>query len=426
MTTEVAVMNRTAIALAADSAVTIGGDKVYNTVNKLFTLSKTEPIGVMVFGSASIMNVPWETVIKTYRKQLGSKSFDTLKSYADDFFDFLSRDDGIFSERARERFIEQTALSLCGLIREEVVYDESLQGDSDESIFTRAAQIASGIIQREYGKILEKSDPSETSERVERMLEKYGDQFDHWAASALENIYPLLEVETKELLRKALAIYFHSDYILGDYSGIVIAGFGDKELFPKVVTMHVQGFLGSTNKVVLDEPKSTLGEDEKFSASIIPFAQSDMIHTFLAGIDPYLDQIYRAEAAKTILDIVQQAADRVQADDRDAFHGDLRAAADTAFEEMLGRINKKQTENYLAQVINMLDSLPKDELAEMAETLVNLIAFKKKVTRGTESVGGPIDVAIITKGDGFVWIKRKHYFDPALNHHFFSNYNNVK
>ena len=46
MTAEVAVMNKSAVALAADSAVTIssedprqGGDKVFNTANKLFTLS---------------------------------------------------------------------------------------------------------------------------------------------------------------------------------------------------------------------------------------------------------------------------------------------------------------------------------------------------------------------------------------------------
>jgi hypothetical protein len=40
----------------------------------------------------------------------------------------------------------------------------------------------------------------------------------------------------------------------------------------------------------------------------------------------------------------------------------------------------------------------------------------------TETVGGPVDVAVISKGDGFVWIKRKHYFRPELNPGFFSNY----
>ena len=41
MTAEIAIMNKLAVALAADSAVTIeteGGLKVYNTVDKLFTL----------------------------------------------------------------------------------------------------------------------------------------------------------------------------------------------------------------------------------------------------------------------------------------------------------------------------------------------------------------------------------------------------
>lgn len=31
-------------------------------------------------------------------------------------------------------------------------------------------------------------------------------------------------------------------------------------------------------------------------------------------------------------------------------------------------------------------------------------------------------VAVISKGDGFVWINRKHYFKPELNAPFFSNY----
>ena len=57
----------------------------------------------------------------------------------------------------------------------------------------------------------------------------------------------------------------------------------------------------------------------------------------------------------------------------------------------------------------------------MAESLVHLTYLKRRFTMAEESVGGPVDVAIITKGDGFIWIKRKHYFDPKLNQHFFKN-----
>ncbi|MBZ5496537.1 MAG: hypothetical protein LAP85_09040, partial [Acidobacteriia bacterium] len=73
MTAEIAIINKLAIALAADSAVTIEthrGNKIFNTVNKLFTLSKHQPVAVMVYGGAQILDVPWEIIIKLYRRRL--------------------------------------------------------------------------------------------------------------------------------------------------------------------------------------------------------------------------------------------------------------------------------------------------------------------------------------------------------------------
>ena len=59
--------------------------------------------------------------------------------------------------------------------------------------------------------------------------------------------------------------------------------------------------------------------------------------------------------------------------------------------------------------------LPNDELGDLAETLISIESLKERVTSPEESVSGPIDVAVISKGDGFIWLKRKHYFDPKLN-----------
>ena len=73
--------------------------------------------------------------------------------------------------------------------------------------------------------------------------------------------------------------------------------------------------------------------------------------------------------------------------------------------------------------MNAVGTLSKEDLAEMAESLIYLTYLKRRITLAEESVGGPVDVAIISKTDGFIWIKRKHYFSPELNHHFFTNYN---
>jgi ATP-dependent protease HslVU (ClpYQ) peptidase subunit len=48
MTAEIAVLNSQGVAMAADSAVSIGSSKVYNSANKLFALTKKHPVGVMV------------------------------------------------------------------------------------------------------------------------------------------------------------------------------------------------------------------------------------------------------------------------------------------------------------------------------------------------------------------------------------------
>jgi hypothetical protein len=72
--------------------------------------------------------------------------------------------------------------------------------------------------------------------------------------------------------------------------------------------------------------------------------------------------------------------------------------------------------------MRMVSFLPKDELPNLAESLVELTSLKRHVSTDAETVGGPIDVALITKAEGFVWIKRKHYFKPELNPSFFANY----
>ncbi|EJF8928580.1 hypothetical protein M9G34_001885, partial [Enterococcus faecium] len=62
-----------------------------------------------------------------------------------------------------------------------------------------------------------------------------------------------------------------------------------------------------------------------------------------------------------------------------------------------------------------IDLMPKEELATIAETLVNITSFKRKISMEMETVGGPIDVLLITKSDGPIWIKRKYYFEEKIN-----------
>lgn len=91
MTAIVGVLNKQAIAIAADSAVTVGaGVKVYDKANKIFTLSKHHPVGVAIYSSTSFNScIPWEIIIKMFRKKIGKDEYETIKAYADDFISYL-------------------------------------------------------------------------------------------------------------------------------------------------------------------------------------------------------------------------------------------------------------------------------------------------------------------------------------------------
>jgi hypothetical protein len=92
MTAEIVVANKVAVALAADSTVTIrggGADKTYNTANKLFTISKLYPVGALIYGSTNINRIPLEVIIKEFRLTLPDQEKPTLKEYADEFLEFL-------------------------------------------------------------------------------------------------------------------------------------------------------------------------------------------------------------------------------------------------------------------------------------------------------------------------------------------------
>ncbi len=112
MTAIVAVLNKHCAAIAADSAATMGNThKVVNSANKIFTLSKFQPVAVMTYNNASYMGIPWDIIIKEYRKKLNDKSYDTLKEYVDDFVEFIHEKKFCGSETKQSNYLVNTLKS---------------------------------------------------------------------------------------------------------------------------------------------------------------------------------------------------------------------------------------------------------------------------------------------------------------------------
>src|SRR5207302_10014569 len=76
--------------------------------------------------------------------------------------------------------------------------------------------------------------------------------------------------------------------------------------------------------------------------------------------------------------------------------------------ELSAHLQQEIDAQYRQPLMTAVDALPRHDLARMAEALVSLTALRARVSaREKETVAGPVDVAVISKGEGFVWIRRK-------------------
>ena len=127
MTALVGVLNKHAVAIAADSAVTMGNThKVVNSANKIFTLSKYHPVAVMTYSNAAFMGVPWDIIIKEYRKELDDKSFPMLKDYMDDFVSFLHTRNFFCDEDTQRSHMRLLLDSFFNLCRNEILREKRI------------------------------------------------------------------------------------------------------------------------------------------------------------------------------------------------------------------------------------------------------------------------------------------------------------
>ena len=428
MTAQIAIMNKNAVAIATDSAVTTSnprGIKVHNSANKLFTLSKYRPVGIMVYANAEFMGFPWETLIKVYRQWLGTRSFPKLTEYAKSFFDFLLAQEALFTLDKQSDWLKGQALQMLGLLNE--AFNNAVRAHLDQ-----VGNIDEATVSLLLEKLVEDNEPTilsaslltiYTDDEVRRRFQNISDSL---IDSAIQETFQAVPIDPLRARIKALLIHrLMSDSGLG-HSGLVFAGFGDDEMLPVVESHWTDAiFAGVIRHALFDGLSQDLNESS--GAWIIPFAQSDTVYRFLNGIDPKYKQ-ESLEHVDALLAGVTKHAVEATADLYTS--GDDRTKAAAAFNEVVmgereayrKRLQSIEQERFLSPVIDVIDSLPKDDLAAIAESFVNLTSFQRKILREVESVGGPIDVAVISKGDGFIWIKRKHYFQRELNPGFFANY----
>lgn len=424
MTAEIAILNKSAVALAADSAVTISAasaqQKIYDSADKLFELSLKDPIAIMVNGDMQFAQIPIDVIIKKYRETC--KNFEHVKDAAPAFLECLSEYGENAPDEVKDQYIRQALLPMLELIRDrsnESFIDQITNKTPDDDEFPGdILTLRKNIIETKLSAmkaLVEKLSDADffgigDFTPTERNISVIQD--------SISDVFSSSEIETDKVVELCVIMLRKT----GGHAttGVVVSGFGSEDLFPTLMHYEVYGIFGDRlkYKVVSDIDIDRSGP----SAKVIPFAQKEMVERFLYGLDGGIRRNITDFCKTALPSIRENILSLLDIDDHSFAELEESArAAEEAFVDGLSNDSfdaiRSQSQ---AEIEDMVEFMPKPEMARMAEALVNLTSIKRRVSRGMETVGGPIDVAVISRADGFVWVQRKHYFPSELNSRYFN------
>lgn len=411
MTSEIAVMNQRAVALAADSAVTLidGGTVVVrNDQRKLYNLLEGRPVGVMFFGVADIMGHPWEHLIEHYQKKVKPKQFAHLHDYAASFTGMLDNLDEFFpTDRQRDDYKRL----LASVYRYVFHLAQYLRETGDDKLGD--GEILSEAISRIWHDYQFRDDGSPRPDLAcfpqgfaARVASEHAAIVDELIAYGFAPFQ--LGQNSMQQLKDIAVFAVVKDLFLEDVTGLVFAGFGTDDRYPVCVTYLLSSIVLG---IVKRAPASTDVIDTEIRSKIRMFADSEVTHAFIRGIDFGLERrVYGAmrmmlhAMVDQVVGAFPEAAAARREEVRKRFQDGLVPQYLDAFRGMIGDY---QQQAYINPVLRVLEIAARSELAETARELVSLNVFKKRIMAQKQTVGGAIDVAVISREGGFQWFTKQ-------------------
>ena len=404
-------MNRKGIAVAADSTGTlirrsgnVQSSKSFDTLHKLFLLPGTQSISIMFYGNADFMDIPWETIIKMYRSD---RTFPTVRGYAESFLEYLGKFQ--FSQEQYDTYIVKTAHRLGARIATKTDNEIEAWISQNGSITKhKANSLLNGQFELSYKIIQDLSRKTPlTSKKRRSLVNKY-------SKLAIQTVQKALAGRTLSAAnkKKIAAWVVNACCINPDtFTGIVFAGFGDDEYYPSYLELDVKGCLDG---FIAFKEKGSGAVSNKNDVIVRPFAEADDVVTFLRGISPKAQSfvsIAFEQLLQSSLPSAYQAALTEELNLSSKQQEKLlklgQSIGKGAYMKFESSFLEFQNNMFTVPLFTMARHLTPDLLGRMAETLINLVSFRQEMSFSSETVGGPIDVAVITKAEGLTWVKHK-------------------
>lgn len=399
MSVGVCIINRNGIALAADSAGTFTGNRMfYNSMNKVFSLSKKYTYGAITCGNASLYSVSIDQVLKEFC--VYSDEHDGV----DDFFEITSMFQHFIEEKKDYYRFDNAELTDCISNIKDIICNYNY-GSRIKNIIEAGGSVS------QIDEILDELEAEiNNSPRIENydvrqyIDEKYREQY----KTIIQNLIPELEKHNDQFNRfwKLITETFNLSLIKETQNPIrlLFAGYGSCDAFPKYVIVDVYTVVGGKLKYTIREQF----EESNNNAKIMPLGQGDVVLTFCRGISDAFISFIPLKVQEIISMKISGLSNSFTAEQNEMIMSSLLSCK----EEISAAISDSIQNNNVNPIFESVQLIPLPEMAFLAESLVNITSLKRtfSLDGNQQTVGGPTDVAVLSKGDGFVWVKNKSIY----------------
>lgn len=321
-------------------------------------------------------------IISEFKKSIENEVLSNTSQYIDSLINFLIEFKPIQSQEALTHYVTQQTLNYLDIIFQDAQNEADKRSSNGETITLDVFNDIALEKTKQYSDSISKSFNfnNENFEMLEAELELITSKLKQFIDdSKLKDELNFLA----ETIYKAIFLgYDDRDSV----TGLVIAGYGNEEIFPSLQQIELSGVFAQR---LIWNVISEIQVSQNEGCHIIPFAQSEMVDTIMNGIDPVFNRFIGQEVSNLLEE------------------NNLEDKKQNLFET----ISKVQQEYYIKPIYDLIAMQPIDEMAFTAKTFIELTSFKRKIVNTLETVGGPVDVLAISKGDGPIWIERKHYFN---------------
>lgn len=427
MTAVVGILNKRGVALAADSAVTRSrvyqGDRVKKITkngNKLIRISEITPISVMITGNADFLRNPWDIIIRRYRQERGDIPHSTVEACVHDLFDYISSNNILWSSDVIGRWIESILDELFTEIDKKIQFGVKVCKE-DETLAKPKTYIKTfiSLLRKKRGFELKNGLCPHFEEYTIDLFRDYAKKIlDLWfvdktitkpyTAEVISGIREELEMSLLTRLSTA-GIEQDKSHKMDSHTKLVFAGYGVDQEYPSLVSTNVcGGFDNKVNYYIQEKDVICISDDKPIA--ICPFAQKDISVSIMRGIhiDWFRKILNGLEDVSNSM--IFDAFDDNEGGSREEFY---RMLKEVEYKDLMDKTSKSiKRQLFKNQRVweNKLKDCDLKTLALLAEDMINLTCFQRIVTFQPEGVGGLVDVAVITKNDGFSWLNRKSWY----------------